>query len=179
MNGDYYFDITDDEMTVRTFQEMLRLISSVTKDLPVVAVDGIYGEGMKNAVAEYQKKKGLQQTGTVDTVTWQNVADDYESILKDSSPPMMIDPFPNVYGYSVKEGERSDLVLLIQIMLSSLRIVYDDLGNVPLSGVYDTRTAFAVRRFQERNLIPPKNIIDLETWNRLARQYNYYTNEVQ
>lgn len=179
MNGDYYFDMTDDEMTVRSFQHMLRLISEFSGTLPLIAVDGVYGEGMKNAVMQYQAEKRLPVTGAVDGVTWQSVADDYDDIRKLTSPPMTITPFPATYGYAVKRGERSDLVLLIQIMLSALKLIYDDFGNIPLSGVYDARTAAAIRKFQERNLIVPKDLIDLETWNRLAMQYNQYVNEAQ
>ncbi len=177
MNGDIYFDITNDEETIKAFQRMLRLISEAGGTLPLVAVDGVYGDGMEEAVREYQQMNSLPATGEVDSMTWDRVASDYEALLESTSSPGMIMPFPNIFGYAVRRGERSDLVLIIQLMLSALRLVYDDFGNIPLSGIYDTKTANAIRIFQEKNLIPQHDYIDLLTWNRLARQYNLYVND--
>lgn len=176
-NGDIFFDITNDEETVKAFQRMLRLISEASGTLPLVAVDGVYGDGMEEAVREYQAMNSLPETGQVDKATWERVARDYEALLHKTVAPGMIMPFPNILGYAVRRGERSDLVLIIQLMLSALRIIYDDFGNIPLSGIYDTKTANAIRIFQEKNLIPQHDYIDLETWNRLARQYNIYVND--
>ncbi len=177
MNDNVYFDITDSEETVHAFQRMLRLISEAEGSLPLIALDGVYGSGMEEAVRQYQSLRSLPATGQVDPVTWRRVADDYEALLKKTAAPGMITPFPNLLGYAVPKGERSDLVLIIQIMLSALRSVYDGFGNIPLSGVYDTKTSNAVRLFQERNFIPQHDYIDLETWNRLARQYNLHVND--
>lgn len=177
MNGDILFDITNSEETVKAFQRMLRLISEADGTLPLIAVDGIYGDGMEAAVREYQAMNALPETGQVDAATWNRVAADYEALLKTMSIPGMIMPFPNILGYAVRRGERSDLVLIIQLMLSALRIIYDDFGNIPLSGIYDTKTANAIRIFQEKNLIPIHDYIDLQTWNRMARQYNFHVND--
>lgn len=177
MNDNNYFDITDSEETVRAFQRMLRLVSEAEGTLPLIALDGVYGNGMEKAVREYQDMNSLPPTGQVDPATWRHVAADYEALLLKTSAPGMIDPFPNLLGYAIPKGERSDLVLIIQIMLSALSAVYDDFGSIPFSGVYDTKTANAVRIFQERNLIPQHDYIDLETWNRLARQYNIHVND--
>ncbi len=173
------FDITNERETVRELQRMLRLISRFEGDLPLIGEDGIYDEGMYEAVRQYQSKRRLPVTGTADPITWSYIADDYERILEKTTPPLMIAPFPAILGYTVKDGETSDLVLIIQIMLSALRIAYDSFGNVPLSGVYDSRTAAAIRNFRIKNLMPPENYVDLETWNSLARQYNMYANRSQ
>lgn len=176
MNSENFYDITKEPLKVLAFQQMLRLISEYTKDLPLIALDGVYGEGMKNAVMQFQILRSLPSTGTVDEATWNAAAEEYETILASVAPPAMIDPFPYIYGFTVSKGEKSDLVLLIQIMLSTLKTAYDDFGNIPFTGIYDNRTASAIRIFQKRNLLPQCNMIDLKTWNRLAEQYNYYVN---
>ncbi len=85
--------------------------------------------------------------------------------------PASICPFPDVRGYSVKTGEHSDLVSMIQLILENLAPLYD-FGAIPQSGRMDEATAEAVRRFQEINGIPPTGNVDLGTWNRMAEEYD-------
>lgn len=173
------FDITNERETVQALQQMLRLISEFEGDLPLIGEDGNYDDGMYEAVRRYQELRRLPVTGTADPTTWNYISRDYERISEETAPPFAISPFPSIFGYKVNDGEVSDLVLIIQIMLSSLRLVYDSFGNVPLSGVYDSRTAAAIRIFRTKNLMPPENYVDLATWNSLARQYNMYVNRSQ
>ncbi len=185
MNENMYFDFTDNKETVRILQNMLRTVSQADRredpssSLPLIGTDGIYDDGTREAVRQYQARKRLPVTGEVDPVTWDYISRDYEDIIDAAAPPSAISPFPSVIGYRVENGETSDLVLIIQIMLASLRLTYDGIGNVPLSGSYDTRTAAAVRFFRMKNLMPPESYVDLDTWNRLARQYNLYVNRAQ
>lgn len=172
MNDGIFYDINDDPAVIRTFQEMLRLISQAEGTLPLIAVDGKYGDGMEEAVRQYQAQKKLPVTGRVDAATWRAAAEDSERIREKSLPPLGITPFPNLAGYEIRCGEHSNLVLLLQIVLEALRIVYDDFGEVPLTGVYDNRTMRAIKRFQEKNLICPCDYVNKETWDALARQYN-------
>ncbi len=170
------FDITNERETVLALQQMLRLISEFEGNLPLIGEDGSYDDGMEEAVRRYQALRRLPVTGTVDPTTWDYISREYERISEETAPPSAIAPFPSILGYKVRGGEVSDLVLIIQIMLSTLRIAYDNFGNVPLSGVYDSRTAAAIRVFRMKNLMPPENYVDLATWNSLARQYNMYIN---
>ncbi len=172
MNNGDFFDITEDRERILAFQTMLRLISEADDRLPTVSVDGVFGDGMENATKEFQRFYGLPVTGVVDYDTWERAAEEYERLVDELAPPKMISPFPHIRDYTIKKGERSDLVLILQIMLSSLHILYDETENVVLSGVYDSRTDAAVKRFQVRNLITPNGYVDKETWDRMARQYN-------
>ena len=172
MNDGIFFDINDDKAVIRTFQEMLRLISQAEGTLPLIGVDGVYGDGMEEAVRQYQAQKKLPVTGRVDGATWKAAADDVARIRTQNAPPLGITPFPNLRGYEIKRGEHSNLVLLLQIVLEALRIVYDGFGEIPLTGVYDTRTMNAIRCFQSKNAICPCDYVNKETWNALARQYN-------
>ena len=85
--------------------------------------------------------------------------------------PAAICPFPDVSGYTVKRGEHSDLVAMIQLILENLAPIYD-FGSIPLSGVMDAATEAAVRRFQEVNGIEPNGEVGLDTWNRMAEEYD-------
>lgn len=177
MNGGTYFSINDEEAIIRVFQEMLRLISQAEGTLPLVAVDGKYGDGMEEAVRQYQTIKNLPATGRVDAATWRAAESDSERIRERNSPPLGITPFPNLSGYEIKCGEHSNLVLLLQIVLETLANVYDDFGTIPLSGTLDNRTLRAIRCFQEKNFICPCDYVDKITWDALARQYNMQVNK--
>jgi peptidoglycan hydrolase-like protein with peptidoglycan-binding domain len=85
--------------------------------------------------------------------------------------PAAICPFPDVSGYAVKRGEHSDLVAMIQLILENLAPIYD-FGAIPLSGVMDGATEAAVRRFQEVGGMEPTGEVDLDTWNRMAEEYD-------
>ncbi|MDD6983798.1 MAG: peptidoglycan-binding domain-containing protein [Clostridia bacterium] len=43
---------------------------------------------------------------------------------------------------------------------------------MPPSGIYERKTADAVRVFQSANSLPMTGSADRETWQRLAREYN-------
>ena len=179
MKDGIFFDKNDDEAVIRTFQEMLRLISQAEGTLPLIAVDGNYGDGMEEAVRQYQAQKRLPVTGRVDAATWNAAVADSDRIRAAAAPPIGIKPFPAILGYEIKRGEHSNHVLILQIVLNALRVVYDDLGEIPLTGVYDNRTMRAVQRFQTKNFIHPCEYVDKTTWNALARQYNLQVNKSQ
>lgn len=176
MTGGIFYDINDEEAVIRVFQEMLRLISEAEGTLPMIAVDGIYGEGMEEAVRQYQAQKKLPVTGKVDAATWSAAEEQSARIREAITPPLGITPFPNLRGYEVRCGEHSNLVLLLQVMLDALRLVYDDFGEIPLTGVYDNRTTRAIRCFQQKNFLIPHDYVNKVTWDALARQYNMQVN---
>ena len=171
-----YYDINSEPDRVRMFQKMLRAVSLASGTLPPVAVDGVYGDGMEAAVRQYQAEKRLPVTGVVDPDTWRAVEADYDKYGAETSAPLGIAPFPNLCGYRIICGERSNLVLILQIMLEALCAVYDEFGTIPLTGIYDTRTTRAIHCFQRRNFIAESDCVDKSTWDALARQYNLRTN---
>ena len=176
MNDGTFYDIKNEPETIRVLQEMLRMISNAHGNLPLIAVDGKYGDGMEEAMRQYQAQKNLPVTGRVDKATWNAVAEDYERIMQSLSPPMGIMPFPNLCGFRIICGERSNLVLILQIMLDALCYVYDEFGKIPLTGIFDTRTTNAIHCFQRRNFIDESDCVDKSTWDALARQYNMLVN---
>ena len=84
---------------------------------------------------------------------------------------MPIFPF-NPLGYEVGIGEQSFTVMAIQYMLGELSLVYDNLGTVQQSGIYNEETENAIREFQTRNLLPATGKVDKTTWDFLVSSYN-------
>ena len=67
-----------------------------------------------------------------------------------------------------------DFVMIIQIMLNTLRIAYDDLGDFSVNGTLDKESMYAIKEFQRLNFLPQTGLVDVATWNSLAAGYNKY-----
>ena len=70
------------------------------------------------------------------------------------------------------DGERSDTVMAIQLVLNLLANLYDDIDGTSNGGVYDEPTAADIRTFQYRHNLPVTGQVDKLTWNALADAYN-------
>ena len=57
-------------------------------------------------------------------------------------------------------------------MLSALSVALDIFDDIEPTGVYDKKTENAITEFQKLNGLTPNGIIDRNTWDALARQYN-------
>lgn len=160
-----------EKTNIVSLQEMLRYLSFVRGDESLrVDVTGNYDSATEMAVRSFQAAAGLPITGVVDNATWDEIARDY-SFERAMRTPVLLRPIPDDPEYRNRPGERSDEVLMLQVVLGALRELYD-YQPVPLSGVYGGATEEAVRRVQEISGLSPTGAADRETWLRLAEDYN-------
>ena len=164
MTGGYY-DSTDREMRTRVLQRMLMALADTD-----IRETGQYDDATRATVRQFQRMRGYPATGVVDRRTWEEMSRLYRERGEDSVIEG-IRPFVGREG-RIYPRERSDLVMILQLMLNELRIRYDGFGPIPLSGIYDEMTEEAVRGFQRINLLPEDGVTDVRTWNRMAQQYN-------
>ena len=164
MTGGYY-DSTDREMRTRVLQRMLMALADTD-----IRETGQYDDATRAAVRQFQRMRGYPATGVVDRRTWEEMSRLYRERGEDS----VIEGIRPFVGRErrIYPRERSDLVMILQLMLNELRIRYDGFGPIPLSGIYDEMTEEAVRGFQRINLLPEDGVTDVRTWNRMAQQYN-------
>ena len=160
----------DKAQAIMQIQQFLRTLQITNGDKVTVPVDGIYDSKTKDAVREFQIKSGLPATGTVDKKTYDLLYEKNLDAEFEQSEPLPLYIFQN--GQSVKKGEKSDFVMLLQIMLNALTIAYDDFAPVEITGIFEDETENAVRAFQSRNNVPPSGIVDKQTWNLLVINYN-------
>ena len=73
-------DIGSSGQKVRQLQEQLNLIGEYYKSIPVLSVDGIYGEQTAAAVKEFQRIFNLPQSGITDFPTWFTVSEKYVAL---------------------------------------------------------------------------------------------------
>lgn len=162
----------DRSAVVRHIQQLLRTLQINNNMQVTVPVDGLFKESTKKAVMEFQREHGLNPTGEVDKATYDLL---YEYALEsefEASEPLPL--YLLKKGQSVSKGEKSDFVMIIQALLNTLTVAYDDFAPLTLSGEFNENTENAVRRFQMRNAITPSGIVDKATWNALVRNYNKY-----
>jgi len=68
--------------SVRTIQRQLNSISNNYPAINKVRVDGIYGQGTRQAVETFQQAFNLPQTGAVDFATWYQISSVYVAVEK-------------------------------------------------------------------------------------------------
>lgn len=65
---------------VRLLQYMLSVLSSYIPEIPPLEVDGIFGSRTRAAVLAAQRRFNLPETGSVDSVTWDEIYDQFSGI---------------------------------------------------------------------------------------------------
>lgn len=167
------YNMHDEKTFIEQIQKMLCTLATDLSD-PVLQTpqSGNFDSATKNAVMYYQKQNSLPPTGTVDFATWECLYNSYTACLKKNEKASPIYPYPSRDGFKVQIGERSDLVLIVQLLLNELRHNYSCYGYIPPNGRFNLTTASAVREFQKINGIDSSGVVDRNTWNRIAEQYN-------
>lgn len=173
METDMTYDKHDEQSFIIQLQKMLSSLAGWKSDPALNATQcGDYNEQTRSAVTYFQKQNSLPPTGNVDFDTWEALYNAYTACSKQQESAYPIYPYPKRDGFKVQIGERSDLVLIIQLLLNELRLNYNCYGYIPPNGRFNLTTASAVREFQKVNGIETNGIVDRNTWNRIAEQYN-------
>ncbi len=168
-------DIRRNELIIYEIQSYLRELYKAGYDLPMITPDGIYGELTREAVKDFQALEGLPESGNVDFITWQRLISRTKEARESYALPEQISPFDMLmYDAAVSEGDRFDIIYIIQVMLRALH-TYDYI-DVDVNGIYDIATKEALADFAARNSIDfSDGQITKELWDALARAYSYHT----
>ena len=153
---------------VAILQHRLNMVAAYYNTIPTVAVDGIFGNGTRQAVIAFQNRFGLNPDGIVGEATWEELFRVYQGIL-DS----ILDPAERPVpwdGQVLSYGSRGERVRLLQEYLNVVADVYD-LPKVNETGYFGDDTRNAVRLFQELADLKPDGIVGELTWNRLTEVY--------
>lgn len=91
---------------VRHLQYMLSVLAAYIRQIPALTVDGIFGSNTRDAVLAAQRYFGLQETGIVDEITWDNIYDQFSGIEttslrnQETFPPAALSNSPARQRYS-------------------------------------------------------------------------------
>ena len=162
---------------VRSLQTMLRTIARVTPARYVPEADGVYSRRTANAVAEFQRRTGLNPTGVADQDTWERIVREFEParVETEKAQPLQITLNP---GQTIDPGEEHHIILLVQTMLITLGLLLEGFPEVSHTGVLDPDTERAILAFQLQSGLKPTGKIDKRTWKALALQYALISDEL-
>lgn len=155
--------------SVLVIQNALNTVSSQFGVIPVVVVDGLFGNGTKEAVIAFQRQFDLAPDGIVGIATWDLLLQTANNIDQGDEPSSGLPPFP---GTALRLGSRGNDVQLIQQRLKDISIYYTSIPNISADGIYGAGTESAVTAFQRLMGIPADGIVGQQTWYLINQTYN-------
>ena len=156
---------------VRVLQYRLALLGKYNSQLPVIQVDGIFGDQTEEAVIAFQKYAGLNPDGIVGETTWNELYRYYRGILA-SMPENFGGEAPMLYpGSPLSYGMRSSDVAVLQTYLTAISRQFPSIPAVSATGYFGDETRNAVRIFQSENNLVADGIVGSKTWDAIAGVY--------
>ena len=161
---------------IYNIQKYLRAISFADSRVTRPPLDGLFDTDTRQAVIDFQRTRSLPPSGVVDKATHDAIFEEYLLLNEKNERPMTPSFFPeNPQDYEATLGEEHPFIAIVQIMLKELSVVYDGFDKVAVSGIFDGATEEAVRIFQKASLLPVTGRVDLNTYNRLNRDFFNYS----
>ncbi len=149
-------------------QFILRDISQINPDIPMVFPTGRFDSETQEAVIAFQKKFNLPVTGKIDFVTWNAILKEHQQCIHCIKSPQSVNCYPdNVYEY--KKGDDGNLIYILQILLKNYHNKYKNYEDIHLTGIFDEQTEKAIKQFQEFSRLPVTGALDRQTWNLLNK----------
>ena len=154
-------------------QRYLRQLSYHYPEITPPPIDGIFDSDTERALREFQAMQGLPVTGRADRRTWDELYTMYRASVAENEPPRTVAILPFVAGeILLQKGDEGFTVSVLQYMLRELGESLTELEEVEVSGVFDEKTAHAVRLFRKQNGLPEGETVDLITWNTIVDRFN-------
>ena len=157
---------------VETVQYFLQTISAFTNTIPSPPLDGIYGQSTADAVRAFQREWGLTDTGEVDLVTWNLLFDVFRADVATVPGNLFSNvakPFP---GVPLRLGSRGDDVFDLQRYVNRIAEDFPAVPKLSEDGVFGDATQEAVFVIQEGGGLPVTGVVDVSTWELIARIYD-------
>lgn len=149
---------------VSLMQQYLNKIATVYTSIPTLAVDGIFGPRMEDAVKAFQRQFGLTPDGVIGQITWYKIVEIYNNLGAAPSAP----PFP---GTLLRVGSTGSNVLLMQQYLNSIARVYTSIPVLAADGVFGPKMEEAVKAFQRQFGLSADGVIGKLTWDKIVEVY--------
>ena len=154
-------------------QRYLRQLSYHHPEITPPPIDGIFDSDTERSLREFQAMQGLPITGRADRRTWDELYSMYRASVAENEPPRTVAILPFVAGeILLQKGDEGFTINVLQYMLRELGESLAELEEVEISGVFDEKTARAVRLFRKQNGLPEGETVDLVTWNTLVDRFN-------
>lgn len=163
----------DSSSGVLTLQYYLAYISLFVPTVLETAYDGTFGPSTRESVISFQKTYGLEPTGIVDRLTWDNIENVYYGILR--TVPYRFEegavlPFP---GRVLRVGIEGNDVEALQEYLNLISDTYTSIPKVTVDGVFGAGTERAVAEFMRLFDLPgTPGRVTVQVWNAITNIYD-------
>ena len=159
--------IDQKEEVIKDVQKWLRTIGREYPDFPEVFIDGIYGSETAEAVAYFQRKKGIQVTGNIDRETFDSLYSEYLRIIRASRILGFIPKFEEYTEGEMRPGDVFDDIYVLQLLLRAISLDDTELF-VDINGIFNEETENAVRKLQNKIGMTETGKVNGELWNMLV-----------
>lgn len=159
--------ISDD---IKWLQTYLNAIAKFYKDVPTIAVDGIYRKRTRNAVSSFQKLFGLSPTGEIGYNDWNKLISVYKS-LGDEKDNKRIENIYDYPGLPIMIEDEDGYVTILQKYINILSKNNYRVHQVNVTGYFNEETELAVKKLQKEFDLPPTGKVDETTWNKILSIY--------
>lgn len=168
---DTELSLGDTGSEVFELQYLLSLIGAYEQEIPIISIDGIFGEGTRDAVIAFQRNYGIEETGVVTYPTWDQLYRAYIGILE-SLPEGYFGgetlPYP---GFVLRVGVSGESVSALQEYLNYIANTYTQIPKVSVDGEFGPATENAVRAFQEVFGLTQSGIVSAQLWDTITEVY--------
>lgn len=163
----------NEAQAILNLQRYLRQLSYHYPEITAPPIDGIFESDTERSLREFQALRGLPVTGRADRRTWEELYALYRASLAENEPPRTVAILPFVAGeILLSEGDEGFTINVLQFMLRELGESLIELEEIEINGIFDAKTARAVRLFRQQNRLPEGETVDLVTWNTLVDRFN-------
>ena len=154
---------------IESLQTMLRFLSDIYPAVLPVIPNGSYNSNTYASVRSFQEANGLLPTGITDQPTWDAITTAYDSaqtslVIPINQPSWSI-------GQTVRPGQFSYHLYLVQAMLHALSDFIPALPNTEGTGILDIKTQQGLRTIQHAADIEATGELNTATWNSLNALY--------
>lgn len=160
------YPIDDKAAAIREVQKYLRAVSRENAKIPLVAVDGTYGEQTASAVRSFQRSRDLPETGVVNYATFTEL---YEAYVV-AEEKETFDALPLHGDFPLRLGDTGEGVVLLHSLLRMLGEYFPELGRIPGSSAFSGDTENAVRYLQTVFILDPDGIVTKKLYLRMERE---------
>ena len=166
---------------VEEIQKMLVEIVNLYPSLPIITIDGVYGQNTVIAVKEFQKLNSLPQTGIIDEITMRKLSYLHETnrekfreeLLKNKISEVKKnkkreDDYLDQSDNILSEGSIGEYVKSLQSYLNVVSNKYPTISLLRVDGIFGPKTKAAVMEFQRIFELKQDGVVGYETWNKLS-----------
>ena len=162
---------TSNSQYIIQLQQYLRALSYEYREIPAVAVNGIFDVQTEAALKMFQTLSGLEATGTADPFTWELLRKQYLLVQDTDLMPYLFDAFPSSDSV-FSAGDFHPSIYSVQHAFQTLSKNYDNFSELEFTGILDPATEANIRELRTVSLLPEGTHIDRDLWNILILIHN-------